>query len=290
MFRAASVYGAEGFGVFVSIVPQKTFVERIGGKFVKVSVMVKPGSNPATYEPKPRQMVALSEAKIYYAIGVPFEEAWLTRIASANPKILIIPTEKGIRKMPMKVHRHYGQRGSVAHKREENQEDEGHHGILDPHVWLSPPLVQILAKNILDGLVAVDPTHRTHYQANYKAFIDELDTLDAQIRAVFSEKGENVEFMVFHPAWGYFAQAYGLRQISVEMEGKEPKPAELTGLIRYARERGTKVIFVQPQFSTRSAEIIARGIDGRVVFANPLALDWATNLKEVARGFRAALR
>jgi len=117
-----------------------------------------------------------------------------------------------------------------------------------------------------------------------------LDTLDAQIRAVFSEKGENVEFMVFHPAWGYFAQAYGLRQISVEMEGKEPKPAELAGLIRYARERGTKVIFVQPQFSTRSAEIIARGIDGRVVFANPLAPDWATNLKEVARGFRAALR
>jgi zinc transport system substrate-binding protein len=97
-------------------------------------------------------------------------------------------------------------------------------------------------------------------------------------------------FMVFHPAWGYFARTYGLEQIAVEMEGKEPKPADLKRLIRHARERGIKVIFVQPEFSTKSAEAIAKAIGGKVVLANPLALDWANNLKEIASEIKAALK
>ena len=96
--------------------------------------------------------------------------------------------------------------------------------------------------------------------------------------------------MVFHPAWGYFAQAYGLEQVAVEMEGKEPGPVDLEELIHYAREEGIKVIFVQPEFSTKSAETIAKAIEGEVIFANPLALDWAENLKEVATAFEAALK
>jgi len=281
--------GAESVPVFVSIVPQRYFVEKIGGELVKVSVMVKPGASPATYEPKPNQMVTLSKARIYYAMGVPFERVWLKKISAANPKMLLVHTEKGIEKRPMKAHHHEEGNLKSFEKGSQGPADE-HQGIKDPHVWLSPPLVKIQAQNILDALLLVDPVHGAIYEGNYRKFILELDALDAHIRGIFAGKGESVAFMVFHPAWGYFAQTYGLEQIAVEMEGKEPKPADLKHLIHRARERGMKVIFVQPEFSTKSAEAIAKAIDGKVVLANPLALDWANNLKEIASKFRAALK
>jgi zinc transport system substrate-binding protein len=128
------------------------------------------------------------------------------------------------------------------------------------------------------------------YEKNYNNFIKELEVLDAEIRGVFKGKGKGVEFMVFHPAWGYFAQAYGLKQIAIEIEGKEPKPAELQYLIQYAKERGIKIIFVQPQFSWQLAQAIAKSIDGQVVFVDPLAADWFKNLHQVAARFKAALK
>ncbi|MGD9041442.1 MAG: zinc ABC transporter substrate-binding protein, partial [Desulfobacteraceae bacterium] len=167
---------------------------------------------------------------------------------------------------------------------------DAHEGIKDPHIWLSPPLVKIQAQNILDALVRVDPRNSAIYETNYRKFIVELDALDAHIRGIFSGNAKGMAFMVFHPAWGYFARTYGLEQIAVEMEGKEPKPADLKHLIYHARERGIKVIFAQPEFSTKSAEAIAKAIDGRVVLANPLALDWAQNLKEIASEIKAALK
>ncbi len=255
--------------VFVSIVPQKYFVEKIGGSLLDVSIMVQPGASPATYEPKPKQMVALSRAKIYFAIGVPFEKTWLKKIVSSNQKMLVVYTEAGIEKMPMK--------------------DGKPHGIKDPHVWLSPPLVMVQARNILDALLKVDPGNSSVYEANYKKFIIEIMDLDAELRRVFLGK-EGERFMVFHPAWGYFAHTYGLNMVPVESEGKEPKPEALQRLIERAKRDGIKVVFVQPEFSTKSAEIIAKAIGGEVAFVNPLHPDWAKNLKEVAEKFRAALR
>ena len=269
--------------VFVSIVPQKFFVEKIGGKFVHVSVMVEPGASPATYEPKPKQMVALSKARIYYAIGVPFETPWIEKIISANPDMLLVRTQDGVERPPMKT--------SLPHQAEKDHKEADHHqGTADPHIWLSPPLVMIQARNILNGLTATDPGHRAAYEANYKAFIMEIVDLDAEIRGIFAEAGNSHEFMVFHPSWGCFAHGYGLEQVPIEIEGKSPKPAELQGLIRYARKRGIKVIFVQPQFSSTNARVIATAIQGRVAFADPLALNWADNLRQVAAKFKTALR
>jgi zinc transport system substrate-binding protein len=148
----------------------------------------------------------------------------------------------------------------------------------------------VQARNILLALQTVDPARRSVYEAGYRNFIIELVDLDAEIRGTFAGKGEEVEFMVFHPAWGYFADAYGLKQVPVEIEGKEPKPAELQDLIRHAKERGIKVVFVSPQFSTQSAETVAKAMGGEIVFTNPLALEWGDNLREVATKFRAALR
>jgi zinc transport system substrate-binding protein len=281
--------GAEPVPVFVSIAPQKYFVEKIGGELIEASIMVKPGTNPATYEPKPNQMVALSKAKIYYAIGVPFEKVWLKKIGAANPRMLLVHTEKGIEKRWLKAHHHGEGDEKILEKRRQGPADE-HQGIKDPHIWLSPPLVKVQAQNILEALRLVDPPNGAIYETNYREFLKELDALDAHIRGIFAGKGEGMAFMVFHPAWGYFARTYGLEQIAVEIEGKEPKPADLRHLIRHARERGIKVIFVQPEFSTRSAEAIAKAVGGKVVLANPLALDWANNLKEIASKFNAALR
>ena len=135
--------------VFVSIIPQKYFAQEIGGEFVDVSVMVQPGASPAVYEPKPAQMVALSRAKIYFAVGVPFEAVWLERIMAANSNLIIVHTEKGIQKRPMKSHHHQEEGLAILEKRHDHQ-------IKDPHIWLSPPLVMVLARNILDALCRIE--------------------------------------------------------------------------------------------------------------------------------------
>ena len=263
--------------VFVSIAPQKYFVQQICKELADVQVMVPPGASPATYEPKPRQMTAISKTRIYFSIGVPFENTWLKKIAAINPDMAVVPTDRGIKKLPM-----------VAHHRQED-ENQPEHGSLDPHIWLSPPLVMIQARTILEALQEYDSAHRFVYENNYRAFISQLSNLDAELRNAFSGRsGQQV--MVFHPSWGYFAQAYGLKQVSIEVEGKEPKPAQLRKLIEHARQNAIKFVFVQPQFSARSAKLIAGEIGGQVVFADPLAEDWAGNLRSVARKFESALR
>lgn len=276
-FSSAPGQVADPLKVTVSILPQKYFIQKIGGDLLDVSVMVLRGASPATYEPRPQQMVAVTQSKIYFAIGVPFEKVWLRKFAKVNPEMTIIHTEDGIEKMPMKGHRHEG----------EGAQDPG---IKDPHVWLSPPLVMVQARNILDALLKVDPAHGQTYERNYKSFVGELVDLDLEIRSILSREGEGRKFMVYHPSWGYFAKSYGLKQIPIEAEGKAPTPKELESLIQFAKEEGVKVIFVQPQFSTKSANTIAHSLGGQVMFADPLALDWAGNLLKVAEKFRAASR
>ena len=274
-FSPPGVSAGETLKVFVSILPQKYFVEKIGQGLVDVSVMVQPGASPAIYEPRPKQMVALSKASLYFTIGVPFERTWLRKLESANPRIQMVHTDLGIEKRAMKSHHNHGL--------------EGNRVILDPHIWTSPPLVMIQARNILTGLLQFDPSNGTFYEANYRKFIAEILDLDADLRSIFKGR-QGFQFMVFHPSWGYFADAYGLRQVPIEMEGKEPKPAQLQELIAHAREHNIKVVFVQPQFSARSARLIAREIGGQVLIADPLAEHWMENLRHLADTFRTALR
>ncbi len=269
---------AEKLPVFVSILPQKYFVEQIAKDKTDISVLVQPGASPHTYEPKPSQMVALSTAQIYFSIGVPFENSWLKKIQAANPKINIVHTDTGIQKIPMAVHHHH----------EINHGEEEHTG-LDPHIWLSPLLVKIQAETIFHALVAADPSNQGFYEANYKAFVNRLNRLDNQLHATFDDQ-KHYKFMVFHPSWGYFAQAYGLEQIAIEVEGKNPKPAQLRDLIKDARKNDISVIFVQPEFSTKSARLIAKEIQGQVIFADPLAANWMANMTDIAEKFKKALK
>jgi zinc transport system substrate-binding protein len=269
---------AAGPSAFVSIQPQKYFVERIGGDAVDVKVMVAPGAHPAVYEPSPRQMAALSRADLYFAAGVPFEDAWLKKIRAANPDLKIVHTDAWIQKQPI------DRNGST-------EADHGHdHGNKDPHIWLSPPLVMIQARHILAALSRTDPENADTYEANGQKFISELAQLDTRLRQMFAQHSGGRRFLVFHPSWSYFADAYGLEQIPVEISGKAPKAAELQRLITLARKNDIQTVLIQPQVSSKSAETIARAIDGQVVSADPLAENWPENLVEVAGKILEAAR
>lgn len=270
---ALPAWAAERVPVFVSIVPQKYFVERIGKNHVDVQVMVSPGASPATYEPRPGQMAALSKAVLYFAVGVPFEQAWLSKFSAANPAMKIIHTDQNIEKLSMTAHTH--------------DEASGHTGP-DPHIWLSPPLVKKQVTTILNALQEADPDHAAEYQTNAAAFVADIDALDKELAALFADAAGS-SFLVFHPSWGYFAHAYGLIQVPVEIEGKEPKPGQLRDLIEYARDNRISVILVQPQFSSRSAQVLAREIGGKVAVADPLAGNWPENLRAVARTICSAV-
>lgn len=273
--------------VFVSIVPQQYFVQQIGKNKVDVTVMVRPGASPATYEPKPAQMVKLSTTRLYFSIGVPFETFWLHKIASANPDMTIVHTDKDINKQPVGAHHHEGE-AHAADDKARTEDDHGHAG-MDPHIWLSPRLVKIQAGHILAALAAADPENKAFYTANYRAFIKEIDALDQDLTQLLKDSA-GMQFMVFHPSWGYFARDYKLKMVPIEIEGKDPKPAKLQALIEHARDEGIKVIFVQSQFSTKRADLVAREINGQVMLANPLALDWLDNMKKMAEQFKEALK
>jgi zinc transport system substrate-binding protein len=282
LISSANAQAGKKLAVFVSIPPQKYFVQQIGKERVDVQVMVQPGASPATYEPKPGQMVALSKTPIYFAIGVPFEKNWLKKIAAANPNMRVVHTDDGIQKIPMSAHRHEAEQ----HPEKDHREQ---HGEPDPHIWLSPTLVMIQARTIRDALQEIDPAHRSGYAINFKTFASSLADLDAELRKTFADQ-QGLQFMVFHPSWGYFAHTYGLKQVAVEIEGKDPKPAQLKKLIEHAKENDIKIIFVQPQFSSKSAKLVAKEIGGQVAVVDPLAQDWSGNLREVARKFKEVLQ
>ncbi|OGL44864.1 MAG: hypothetical protein A2161_12145 [Candidatus Schekmanbacteria bacterium RBG_13_48_7] len=262
--------------VFVSILPLKTFVDRVGGKYINVSVMVGQGQSPATYEPYPKQLIALSESKLYFRIGVPFEKAWISKIQQANLSMKIIDVCNGINLRDME-----------SHLLSDPESSEGHvhpPGDKDPHTWLSPPLVKIMAKNIADAFSRLDAEHKTYYEKNLESFTNELDNLDREIKDIFKNIKQR-KFLVFHPSWGYFAEEYGLKQIPIEVEGKEASGKELVEIIELAKKENFKIIFVQKQFSKKQAQTVAHAIGGEVIPVDPLAADYFDNLLNTAKTF-----
>ena len=272
----------------VSIAPLKHFVEKIGGENVATSIMVKPGSSPATYEPQPRQMARLSKSEVYFAIGVPFEQAWLPRFKSASKKLEIVNLGDEIVHQTMKAHVHHDEEHHGGHNPTAHHKEHEHYAdvrMKDPHIWLSPPLVRIICQEIRDTLIKHDPANIDTYNQNYLNFAKEINKLDSDLLNTFLNKGKHFSFMVYHPSWGYFAHTYGLTQLPIELEGKEPSPKELAQLIKLAKKESVQAIFVQPQFSQKSAKAIANSIGAKVLVADPLAEDWKANMRKVAKTF-----
>ncbi len=271
LIHAGFLYAADEeakiLSVFVSIQPQAYFVERIGGNRVLVEVLVLPGKSPATYAPTPAQMSRLANAEILFRIGVPFENKLIPKIQN-NMDVEIVDTRQGICLRNMKGHHHDNM---------DEHEVEGK----DPHTWLNPVLVKKQAETICKVLGQVDPLGKQEYRDNLKAFIEDLDRLDEKIRtALLPVKGQ--AFFVFHPSFGYFADAYNLEQVAVEVEGKAPKGKDLAALIKKAKKRNVRIVFVQPQFDRSAALKIASAINGAVVSLDPLAADYISNLESMA--------
>lgn len=266
--------------VAVSILPQAGFVEAIGGNKVNVVVMVPPGASPHTYEVTPDQMASLSRARVYTKVGsgVEFELAWMDKLIAVNKSMLVVDCSEGIS---------FIETSEVSH--EEKSTGENLHEGLDPHIWLSVKNVKIMSRNICDGLVRVDAQNRSYYEANLADYLDKLDALDAALAADLADVA-NRDFIVVHPSFGYFAYDYGLNQISLEQGGKEPEADYMVRLIKEAKEHSIKVVFVSPQYSTKSAAIIAQEIGGKVVIIDPLAKDFIGNMHAIETAVKQSVQ
>ncbi|QAR32191.1 cation ABC transporter substrate-binding protein [Geovibrio thiophilus] len=301
MILSASAYAAD-LKAAVSIIPQKYLADKIsGGRFETMAVVGK-GSNPHNYEPKPQQMVFISKAQVYFSIDLSFEDVWLEKLLSANKNIRHVDCADPIPRFPVpgeiiededgheEEHDHeHGEEHGHDHEQGEDEHHHDHSG-LDPHIWLSPMNMKIMAKLIAGTFSEIDPAGKSVYDKNLAALLREIDGTDAKIRANLKNVPKDAPFMVFHPSWGYFAREYSLRQVAVEVEGKEPKPAQLKRLIGYAKARGIKVVFVQPQFSKKSAQSIASSIGGEVAEIDPLAYEWSSNLIYVSEVMAKVLK
>lgn len=260
--------------VSVSILPTKFFVQKIAGDTLEVNVMVKQGADPHTYEPKPNDMKNLAKSELFFAVGIEYENTWLPKFQKSFPNLKIIKTQEGIELMEMEEHHHHD--GEDIHCQHE-------HG-LDPHIWLDPILVKEQARNIYKALASNFAQNSEIYRQNLAKFEKELDELDEFIKTSLKDLKDR-SFIVYHPSWGYFAKRYDLEQISIEIEGKEPKPAELARLIKRAKQEGSSVIFVQPQFSKKAANQIAKEINAKVVEIDQLEYDFENGLKNIVKIF-----
>lgn len=275
------VSAADKVQVLVSIPPQTYFVQRIGGELVEVASMLPPGAFPHTFEPTAKQMKALSQAELYVRIQVEFEQAWWDKIVAANPGMSVVDSTQTIDWLEGTAHHH--EEGT------EEAKDEHEHNGRDPHVWLSPAAVKLQTEAIYQGLIHVDPVHKDTYLRNKEQFVADLEALDQEIRQILAGL-KNRTFMVFHPSWAYFARDYQLQQLSIELEGKEPSAAEMAQIMKTAQAQNIRAIFVQPQTSKRSAEIIASQIGAQVKVLDPLAADWLENLRRVAQTLAESLQ
>lgn len=274
--------------VAVSVPPQAFFVEQIGGNRVALQVMIPRFTSPATYEPTPRQVMDLEKSDLYVKVGVPsfiFEKKHIDPFLEKHGNIRVVSLSDGVSLRSMAPHHHEEEK----HEGKKEEEAHGHGKEPDPHVWLSPAVVRAAAGRICRALSEIDPSGEESYRRNRDRFLSEIDHLDREIRdALRGEKG--LSFLVYHPAWGYFADEYGLVQHAIEMEGKTPDIARIRELIDFAREKGIRVIFVQKGFDTKSAGLIAREIRGEVIEMDPLDENWMESLKQFALALRKAAR
>ncbi len=288
--------------VVVSIPPQKWIVDQVGGQHVDVLVLVDAGDDPHSYQPTDAQISRVLRSAVYFRVGVPFENGPWFQAVRGTGKVEVVDASRGIerRQMAARLHHepdekpghdahahdaHAHAHDAHAHAHDAHAHDAHahgqHHSGRDPHVWTSPRLLKMQARTVAEVLGELAPEHREDLKRNLAALEARLDAAD---EAICEELGpySGRAMVVFHPAWGYFADEYGLRQVAIEIEGKEPSDAELTELQEFARRERTAVIFVQPQISGQSAEAVARTVGARVELLDPLAEEPLAELRRAA--------
>ncbi|WDL75391.1 zinc ABC transporter substrate-binding protein [Helicobacter winghamensis] len=251
--------------IAVSIPMQKEFVEKIAGDSYEVVSLVTPGVNPHDFEPKISEIRKVNEAVAYFAIGIEFEESWLPRFKGQNQSMQVFDVGVEVSRINFSNTHHH----------------EGHHHSGDTHIWLSPSNAKIIAKGIFESLKKLDS--KKDFSQNYKGLMAEIDALDKELKVILKDLPDHQKFVVFHPMLGYFARDYHLDEISIEVEGKSPKMQEMIAVIETIKRENLKMIFAQPEFSTKAAEFIAKESGAKLGYFSPLQTPWKENLLNFAK-------
>lgn len=252
--------------LFVSILPLKYFADKIVGDTYKVEVTVPPGAGPETYSPTPKQMLLLGKAQAYFSIGyLGFEQAWLENFKSTNPDLQVFVTSKRIDLI----------------KEDEQHGDHTHLQGVDPHIWSSPKAARLIAQNIFDGMIQIDPENGDTYRKNLTNLLSEIEKVDSTVTKLLLN-APSKKFLIFHPALGYFARDYGLEQLAIEFEGKVPSPKHLQIIIDEAKSENIKFVLIQKEFDKENAVIIAKETGSKILQIDPLDYNWPEQMISIA--------
>lgn len=263
--------------VAVSIEPQRYFIEQIAGDKVEVQTLVPKGAVPETYDLTPGQIVDLGQCQAYFVMGhLAFERRWVDSYSDQHPHTNIVDMSQGITPIV----------SSTPHTG--HQKDDIPGMFVEPHTWMSVSNALTIAKNVCEGLCATDPENETYYEQRLDSLDKRLHRLDESIRATLETADST--FLIYHPALTYFARDYGLTQISIENDGKEPSPRQMKATIDKAAAKGIKVLFIQPEFDRRTAETLVKSTGTRLVTVNPLSYDWENEMLSIARALAGTER
>ncbi len=260
--------------ILVAVDPIAYFVERVGGDNVVVAALTPQGKDPESFAPTPGSLKAVAATKIFFRVGLPIEERFARNIAAIAPNAETVDLRDELDMLASEHHHHHHDEDDHEHEHEHEHDDES----LDAHVWTSPANVRLMTKKVAETLTEADPANAETYRANAAALDAELAALQAETAerlAPYADRG----FFVFHPAYGYYAREFDLKQYAIEFEGKAPRPRDLNDLIeRVKKEQVTKLI-VQPEFNRSSAQAVANAIDGELVDHSPLIKDYFANIR-----------
>ena len=252
--------------ITVSILPQKTFVEKIAGDDFVVNVLIPPGTSPAAYTLLPSQLEEIAKSSVWFRIGyIGFEQSWKDKIEQANTKMKVVDLSEGL---------------DLIAKEKLQQGDHVQYIGVDPHIWLSPALVKKMAERILEELSAINPDQSVKYKTNYLEFVKEIDQLNIEITNKLKPFAGR-KIIVFHPSLSYFAREYGLMQYSLESGGKEPTPQRMKELIDLSKNESIKVMYIQSEFDRENARVFAEETGGKIIQVRPLDPAWAENLMQI---------
>lgn len=270
--------------VAAGVPPIKGFIDAITQGDMEVVTMIPPGNSPTNYQPSPKELQKFSDAKVYFAMGVPAENSnIIPKAKDLNENIEIVNLAKGVSEVyPM---RNFSEDEDHSHEEDEDHDHEGE----DPHIWLSPKRVIEMIDIIRDKLIEISPENEETYKENAENYKDELSTIDDSIKETL--KGvKNQSFIIYHPSFGYFADDYGLNMIAIEESGKEASAKRITEVIDFAKDNDIKFVFYQGEFSSTQAETIAKEIDGEAIKVNPLSEEYIENMKNISEKFKEVLK
>lgn len=258
--------------VLVSVAPYETMCKELTANGVDIELLVPAGDSLHIYEPRPKQILRAAKAKLWFIIGEVFEKKVIRALHEQNPQLAIVDLRDGLELMVEEEHEH---------------EHHHHEDETDPHIWMSPKMMLVQVSHMAESLKGTFPELKLTIEQNVKSLITRLEALDKEIREILKDsKGKTI--FVSHPAYGYFCREYGLNQVSIEFEGKDPTPRQLNDLLEQARKDHVRTIFTQKQYSTKASNLIAEELQAKVVLLDPYSKNYFESMREIAKSIAEA--